>query len=1742
MKTRWMVVSLFFLITVASGPAQARTWDNGAKTGRWSNPTNWAPDGVPLAGEAVVFDATSLSNCTADTVSNGLGSLTFASAYTGTVTFLTNAVETGMVLTVTGDVVLNAGHLVFTGDPNAVGDGATNRKFGVGYTLAAANLSIAAAASLNADGLGFPKNQGPGRGVGQAGTGNFGGAGHGGQGGNGRLYGNGGLYGAAQGPTSLGSGAGHVNGGPGGGAIKLVVPGTITVNGRLSANGGTGTAQYGFGGSGGSIWIAGGTLQGGGLIAANGGTNTTAGVRGSGAGRIDLSEAVNNFSGAFEVLCATNNGTAGSVRGLAGSLLLPQSAGTGLTRDAMVVTNTLYFGYGQSFGSVLVTNGGCLVLDANSNDYVYVFDTLVVATNSSVLCPGNREDVNAEAGGTTNIPYGRGVVISARVARINSGGAIQADGRGFANTDGPGAGSTENSGNYNGGSHGGRGGENFFGGGLTYGSATGCVSLGSGASHASGGAGGGAIKLIVGETLTVNGRLSANGLPGSSYGAGGAGGSIWIASGTVEGDGIITARGFRGGGGGRIDMGGTTNNFTGPLEVLSDDGATYGFRGLAGSLMLPRSAGTGLILDNFVPVRTNVVFGNSVVFGNVTLTNGVMLSLEANTDSALFTFSSLTVESNATLECRGNYYDINAEAGGSPGNLYGAGPVMMAATVTVARGGRITAEGLGFPRGTGPGRGMPGVNYVAGGYGGKGALFDTVYGLTYGSETRPTALGSGGGHTSAGQGGGAISLLVTNTLTVEGTITSKGGNGSGAGGGGAGGSLRIEADTLSGTGTLSVAGGTGSGSAGGGGGGRMSLRYRVKTFTGPYTAAGGTGSTAGGTGTIYEVNTSLANTAPAAPTLLTPTNGGAVQGQFQMRTLDADLDYLQFKVEIAEDAGFASIVRTVDQTASQSNWFGQTEMSRTAYAPSGTATLVIAPPLAVNSSYYWRVSALDPGGSATWGPLSAVQSFTTPADVLNTWTATGGLWSAAANWSNRRAPQPGESVLFSAALNTGCTIDSISNGLVNFVMETGMTRTVTFLKNAVQGGGMHLQLTGDLTVNGGTLVFGADPTKMGDGPAGVPYGAGYTVTVANVTVGPGASINSDNQGFAANAGPGKSPDNTRDWGGSYGGRGGVYSFTRPFPVAPCYGRAAGPTALGSGGSGNPGGGAIKLIVSGVTTVNGTLSASAQYAAQNSSMGSGGSLWLTGGTLQGTGLIAVNSGHGMNVTCGGGGGRIDISGVANNFSGTLDARNVAVWGGSGLNGSILLPQSSGSELTMDHFVLTNTMVFGNSQTFTNPVVIAGGGRLTLVANTNENVFTFTSLTIASNASVVCQGNWAVENAAAGGATNRPYGMGITLIASNVTIDAGGSLNANGAGGSYGFGPGYGTNLAAAGHGGLAAKGFGATYGAISNVTELGSGGRTGYGGGALRMIVAGTLTVNGTNSSDGAVATWNGPAGAGGSLWIDCDRLEGSGLISAKGGAAGNDDGGGGGRIHLIYNSLGLTNPVTAGKINAYGGTGGSLIQKGAAGTVLLTDRTSSDKIGTLIIANDLICSNTVTLLPRNTDGYAGSPLTLTVDKLVLREQGILQVPSNRAIAVVSLFSNGVAFAASTNRSLLSFVAETNSVFAFVGTNDAAVYGSNVFEVLQINAGNKIVRFEAGRTNRVQRGLVLDQAQLRSTQDGVWWYLNGTATATQNVKRVYVRDSNAEGGALIVAGRGSSNGGHNVNWQFPGAGGVLIQIR
>lgn len=139
---------------------------------------------------------------------------------------------------------------------------------------------------------------------------------------------------------------------------------------------------------------------------------------------------------------------------------------------------------------------------------------------------------------------------------------------------------------------------------------------------------------------------------------------------------------------------------------------------------------------------------------------------------------------------------------------------------------------------------------------------------------------------------------------------------------------------------------------------------------------------------VFSLNVTIgsANSAPAAPTLSLPGSGATNQSalpQFQLRTTDADNDYLRYEIMLYQ-SDCSTSVRDIDQTADQTGWADQDQQTNTAYTGSSTissSTMAThnyqTPALSASTTYCWKARAKDPGGSNTWGSYSATQTFTT---------------------------------------------------------------------------------------------------------------------------------------------------------------------------------------------------------------------------------------------------------------------------------------------------------------------------------------------------------------------------------------------------------------------------------------------------------------------------------------------------------------------------------------------------------------------------------------------------------------------------------------------------------------------------------------------------------------------------------------------------------------------------------------------
>ncbi|HOD80210.1 MAG TPA: right-handed parallel beta-helix repeat-containing protein, partial [Phycisphaerae bacterium] len=436
-------------------------------------------------------------------------------------------------------------------------------------------------------------------------------------------------------------------------------------------------------------------------------------------------------------------------------------------------------------------------------------EAIVLTGNSTLVC--RSIDNTAEVGGEW---IGEGVTINAANLTVEAGSVITADGQGYVTFCGPGGG-----GYGGGGSYGGAGSGSAAG--PTYGSNTFPVDLGSGGGRGnsiSWSYGGGAIRLDVTGTMTLDGEVSADAQTGGPYADGASGGSIFVTAATLVGSGRFTADGKSGyssahGGGGRIAV---YYNTDGGFTGFSTSTASAGGTG-AGH-------GTTAFFDRSVPDYLMDVYQHYEVAQHTEISLGSLVLHDAtfwiSGGTTVDVAGDLHVLGSSTVICRS--IDNTAEVGGE---WIGEGVTINAANLTVEAGSVITADGQGYATTAGPGGSAAGSNAAGGSHGGAGS---GPAGPTYGSAAVPLDLGSGGGFGNAGSwsyGGGAIRLNVANALTLDGEITADGQSGGNYDRGAAGGSVLVNTGTLAGSGQITADGNDGW--TADGGGGRVAVYHRV---------------------------------------------------------------------------------------------------------------------------------------------------------------------------------------------------------------------------------------------------------------------------------------------------------------------------------------------------------------------------------------------------------------------------------------------------------------------------------------------------------------------------------------------------------------------------------------------------------------------------------------------------------------------------------------------------------------------------------------------------------------------------------------------------------------------------------------------------------------------------------------------------------------------------------------------------
>jgi hypothetical protein len=364
-------------------------------------------------------------------------------------------------------------------------------------------------------------------------------------------------------------------------------------------------------------------------------------------------------------------------------------------------------------------------------------------------------------------------------------------------------------------------------------------------------------------------------------------------------------------------------------------------------------------------------------------------------------------------------------------------------------------------------------------------------------------------------------------------------------------------------------------------------------------------------------------------------------------------------------------------------------------------------------------------------------------------------------------------------------------------------------------------------------------------------------------------------------------------------------------------------------------------------------------------------------------------------------------------------------------SSLSTVSDGAVAQEGSFLTATNLALSGASTYT----VAGGGTLTVIENIA--VRDHSCIVAASiDTSAKIDGAW--------------VGRGVMIEASNVVVEVGARITADGQGYPKMKGPGVPTSNSASygaahgGRGGRTTVGLysGTTYGSAVEPLDLGSGGGGSgtltTGGGAIRLKCADLLQLDGVITASGTNQATNVSGASGGAILLEVDRLAGSGRVEANGGAGGsNGVPGGGGRVAVYYRDMsGFAAPS-----NIRAAAGGPAAENGTVG-----------------------------LFPQGADG--------SLPRLVVTE-GVFELPASGAPNIYE----SIVVGSSTVSSGAVLVVPSNGDTTALRVNDLQLLGDASLVCLSSNAGAQVGGAWVGRGVMIEASNVVVEAAARITADG-----------------------------------------------------------
>ncbi|MEO6728802.1 MAG: LamG-like jellyroll fold domain-containing protein [Candidatus Dojkabacteria bacterium] len=1160
---------------------------------------------------------------------------------------------------------------------------------------------------------------------------------------------------------------------------------------------------------------------------------------------------------------------------------------------------------------------------------------------------------------------------------------------------------------------------------------------GSGYGCHAGGASGGSVWVETG-TLKGSGVISSNGGNGICAGSGASGGRIALYYGT-NGDGLggdntfaladrthVQAFGGAGswygppynGGAGTVyvEQRGVDDLHAGRLYVDNANSTAYTATLIPGNYLfkevnLQRSGNLEILGDDSIltitdgndltgdATKPNLNIYGTLVGPSVLNVEGVSLSIYGEitlgSDNSMSSItigntleSSLLLSANTWAHTNGDYTfgEINVGFKGVVNlksydngdsdwtNDYGVN--LIADNLTIDLGGRVSADIQGYAVNRGPGTGN-GAGY--GGYGGYGSA-------PYGSVYVPALLGSGG---TSQSGGGAIKLTISGLISLNGTISSDGGNGIGChNGGSSGGSVWIDTQNINGTGTITSNGGSGVCAGAGASGGRIAIYYDQNgdglgggnpfdfTSSSHVQAFGGVGDWSGetlrgGAGTIYIEQNAVDGVQEGSLYIDNNTHSNSSAG--------LTVGIYTFKEIKLTRAGNLTILGN----SSVLNIADSNSITGDSTKPNLTIEGTVNTPNTLNISGL----TLSIKGEFNLGEDNNTSS------IVVGGTYAGGLTLYANTWANSTGVYNFGDV--NVLANGTITLPGYNNGDSNWTNDNGVNihannfivQTGGYINGDYLGYGQNIGPgTGNGSSYGGigagsSIAYGSvyEPTDLGSG--GYHFGGGaIKLTINNLLQIDGTiSVNGEGpNGCHQGGGTGGSiyldtnilkglgllrsngANGSCSGNGGAGGRIAVYfdqngdglGGDNTFAITDrSHIQAFGGPADWCGVACNAGAGTVYVEHKGVDTNHqGALYIdNANSVAQAAALISGSYTFKEINLTRYGNLNVLGDGSSLTITNGN-----QLTGDSTkpnlNVYGTFNApSNLTITGVNlGINGAINL----GGDNSTSHLTI------GGS----------GIGSVTLNPRTwsiTDGVYNLGDITVSNNGVLNL-------NSYDSGDTNWTNDFGVDLHLNNLYVEAGGYVNADKLG--YGSARGPGGLGNGASYGGIGYSSTTRSYGSITRPISLGSGANVANGGGVINLTVNDSVINYGTISSNGGYGVSGCQAGSsGGSIFIDANAVGGTGVIRADGGNSNCYGSGGGGRIAILFNENGIgeAEPLDFNNISlihTLGGLGGCGVNcNGGPGTLYSENKALfASGNGDLVIDNNgTIGENGMDFLPQD---------------------------------------------------------------------------------------------------------------------------------------------------------------------------------